>query len=357
MADNVPITAGSDTPISTDELSDGSHAQQIKLLISANGDNTRIPATAANGLLVDVSRVTGAVTVADGGSSISIDDGGGNLSIDDGGNSITIDAPVGTPVFVRLSDGTNPITALPVTDNGGTLSIDDGGGSLTVDGAVTATQGTAAAASGGWPIKITDGTDFVGISTVSAAKALKVDVVQTVSGGQTDKTEFIEGSGKVGVAGGVFNDTISSDPAEDQAAALRITEKRGLHVNLRSAAGVEQGTATAPVNTTRTGRGETRVTKQVAATASQTGVTVWDPTGGTKFAVRKLIVIASVAGILTLFDETNSAANILFKGTIPAGVHQFNFEEPFVSATADNILKYTSDTGLTAEITVHGFEV
>lgn len=33
----------------------------------------------------------------------------------DGGNSLTVDAPVGTPVFVRLSDGAAAITTLPVS--------------------------------------------------------------------------------------------------------------------------------------------------------------------------------------------------------------------------------------------------
>jgi hypothetical protein len=38
--------------------------------------------------------------------------------------SLTVDAPVGTPAFVRLSDGSAAITALPVTDNSGSLTVD-----------------------------------------------------------------------------------------------------------------------------------------------------------------------------------------------------------------------------------------
>lgn len=41
--------------------------------------------------------------------------GAWSSTIADGGNSITVDAPVGSPVFVRLSDGTNPIATLPVS--------------------------------------------------------------------------------------------------------------------------------------------------------------------------------------------------------------------------------------------------
>lgn len=37
------------------------------------------------------------------------------VGINDSGNSITVDAPVGTPVFVRLSDGASAIATLPVS--------------------------------------------------------------------------------------------------------------------------------------------------------------------------------------------------------------------------------------------------
>lgn len=91
----------------------------------------------------------------------------------DGSGSLTVDAPVGTPVFVRLSDGSAAISTLPVslasvpshavtnagtfavqaaqsgTWNVGTVStitnvvhVDDNSGSLTVDGSVTATPPT-----------------------------------------------------------------------------------------------------------------------------------------------------------------------------------------------------------------------
>lgn len=73
MADNVTFTLGADstppnnTVAATDELSDGSHAGLAKLLVSANGDRTFIPATAADGLLVNLGTnndvtVTGTIT-------------------------------------------------------------------------------------------------------------------------------------------------------------------------------------------------------------------------------------------------------------------------------------------------------
>ena len=40
---------------------------------------------------------------------------GGTFPVTDSGGSLTVDAPVGTPVFVRLSDGSSPIATLPVS--------------------------------------------------------------------------------------------------------------------------------------------------------------------------------------------------------------------------------------------------
>ena len=93
--------------------------------------------------------------------------GAAAVNIQDGGNSLTVDAPVGTPVATRLSDGTSFLTttggrlsvdasgvAVPVTDNAGSLTVDqptatnlrmaggDAAGSPTA-GTVLAVQGIA----------------------------------------------------------------------------------------------------------------------------------------------------------------------------------------------------------------------
>jgi len=60
--------------------------------------------------------------------------------VGDGGSSLTVDAPVTAPVFVRLSDGTNPIATLPVSlasvpshavTNAGTFAVQVDGNALT----------------------------------------------------------------------------------------------------------------------------------------------------------------------------------------------------------------------------------
>lgn len=65
MADNVPITAGSGTDISTDDAGAGGHVQRFKLAYSADGVATHVAAD-ADGLLVNLGAnndITGTVTV------------------------------------------------------------------------------------------------------------------------------------------------------------------------------------------------------------------------------------------------------------------------------------------------------
>lgn len=60
-----------------------------------------------------------------------------------------------------------------------------------------------------------------------------------VLAGLVDKATFTEGATRFGPVGGVRNDSLVGDVAEDQAAAVRITPKRGQHVNLRDNSGIE----------------------------------------------------------------------------------------------------------------------
>ena len=65
---------------------------------------------------------------------------GGTFPVTDSGGSLTVDAPVGTPVFVRLSDGASAISTLPVSlasvpshavTNAGTFAVQVDGTALT----------------------------------------------------------------------------------------------------------------------------------------------------------------------------------------------------------------------------------
>lgn len=287
MADNVDITAGAGTTIATDDVA-GVQYQRVKLDGGGDGAAAPILGDSANGLDVDVTRCalpTGASTLAEQqtqtaalGAAADAEAAGngsiiavlkrlrtllGSLGLDATIQAVRDRLPAALvsgrlDVNIGASAATVPVSdaagSLTVDDGGLTLSVDDGGGALTVDGTVTANQGTPAAAANAWMTKISDGTDTVGISTVSAAKALKVDVVQSVGpGAVADKGAFTEGTTTVQVVAGVVNDTIGADPAEDTAAGLRLTVKRGLHVNLRNVGGTEIGTAGAPVRVDPTG--------------------------------------------------------------------------------------------------------
>lgn len=106
--------------------------------------------------------------------------------------------------------------------------------------------------------------------------------------------------------------------------------------------------------------GKTRVSKRVAVSASQTGATVWDPTGGTKFVLTKLVYSATGAGTVQLFDETDSGNTVITPIMSVAAnggfVLDWPADQPYRSATADNILKYTSGSGAAGSLLVEGWE-
>jgi len=62
MANDVEITAGSGTDISTDQLAGGEHVQHVKIMDGVEDSGALIGGDAANGLDVDVTRVGKTVT-------------------------------------------------------------------------------------------------------------------------------------------------------------------------------------------------------------------------------------------------------------------------------------------------------
>lgn len=108
------------------------------LAVPASGGAAVVPGDATAGLKVDLGAdndvtVSGTVAVTQSGTWDEV-------GINDSGNSITVDAPVGTPVFVRLSDGSSAISTLPVSlasvpshavTNAGTFAVQVDGSALT----------------------------------------------------------------------------------------------------------------------------------------------------------------------------------------------------------------------------------
>lgn len=179
-------------------------ANSLPVVIASDQSAVPVSGTVSTGGLTDselratpvpvsgtVAVTNAALSVVGGGAEATAlrvtvaSDSTGLLSVDDNGASLTVDAPVGTPVFVRLSDGAAPIATLPVSaaslplptgastaalqtqpgvDIGdvtvnnaagaSAVNIQDGGNTITVDGTVAATQ------SGTWTI-FANGTGYV----------------------------------------------------------------------------------------------------------------------------------------------------------------------------------------------------
>jgi hypothetical protein len=126
--------------------------------------------------------ITGTVAVTQSGTWDEV-------GINDSGNSITVDAPVGTPVFVRLSDGSTAISTLPV-------SLASVPSHAVTNAGVFATQSTLQTGDNtAGRFKLTDGTDVADVLDLTNSNPLTVAIVdgsgdQIISfGGGTQYTE------------------------------------------------------------------------------------------------------------------------------------------------------------------------
>ena len=196
----------------------------------------------------------------------------------------------------------------------------------------------------------TAGTPDGGVLSIQGLAGM-TPVTVTISGGggggtaQADESTFTEGTTSFTPIGGVLNDTITSDPTEDQAAAIRITPKRAAHINLRNVSGTEIGTPSDPVRTDPTGStaqpvtdngGSLTVDGTIAATQSGTwnitdiSGTVSLPTGAST-AANQATEITALQLIDDIVHSTNSALN---KAAAIAG--QLD-DTTTTAATEDNI--------------------
>lgn len=187
-------------------------------------------------------------------------DSTGLLSVDDNGASLTVDAPVGTPVFVRLSDGAAPIATLPisaaalplpagaatlaaqtqpgvdigdVTINNGAaaaaVNVQDGGNSLTVDAPV------------GTPVftRLSDGAAaLVGQKAMAASLPVVIASDQSavpISGAVTNTVLSVVGGGAEATAQRVTiaNDSTGVLSVDDNGASLTVDAPVGTPVNVQ----------------------------------------------------------------------------------------------------------------------------
>lgn len=136
-------TPGTGAEIKTDQGSTtGDHMQVIKLAEGIAGSENLLPSTVENGLLVEVSRVDGTLSI---------------------NGPVTIE---GTPnVSITAS------TVIPVT---GSVALS---GVPTVQGTVTANQGSPQTDANAWPIKISDGAHEAHLTAVGGNYAQDVNIV------------------------------------------------------------------------------------------------------------------------------------------------------------------------------------
>lgn len=109
MADNVTLP-GTGIDVAADDVS-SVFFQKVKL--DVGGDGVSVPAVSGHGTATGALRVElptdGTGVIATVGTITNA------VHVDDNSGSLTVDAPVATPVYVRLSDGSAAISTLPVS--------------------------------------------------------------------------------------------------------------------------------------------------------------------------------------------------------------------------------------------------
>lgn len=103
--------------------------------------------------------------------------------------------------------------------------------------------------------------------------------------------------------------------------------------------------------------GKTQFHQTVDFTASQTAQPIWTPTSGKRFVITDYDLSFSAAGAFTVFDNTDTTANRVFKmnGAVNGGgIHAYTL--PWRSTAVNNVLKYTTGAGAAGSISFIGYE-
>lgn len=347
MADNVVLNSGSGgQTCATDDVS-GVQYQVVKLADGTADSSTRI--VAGGGVEASALRVTIA------------SDSTGVVSVDDNGGSLTIDAPVGTPAFVRLSDGSAAIATLPVSaaslplpsgaataakqpalGTAGTASTDvitiqgiasgtvvpvsDGGGSITVDGSLSVSgvvPGTSATSLG----KAEDSVAADGDTGVMML-AVRKDTAATTVGADGDYHPLeVDANGKLHVNAG--NVVIGSGTITTVSAVTAISN--ALPAGTNNIGDVDVTSQPARAATTDT------ITAKLATDTIQNGTTALTP----KFVA----IAASSSGNNTLLAAVSSKKiRVLAYNLMGAGAVNAKFQSG-ASGTDLTGLKYIAAAG------------
>lgn len=105
------------------------------------------------------------------------------------------------------------------------------------------------------------------------------------------------------------------------------------------------------------------VKKDFTYSSSQNNTVIWTPTSGKKFVVTDYTVnirnntLGAIT--LTIFDDTNTTGNILYKANFEAGTNYdnvCNFVTPFTSSGLNKSLKITTSGALLISGFIQGYE-
>lgn len=282
-------------------------------LRAATGDLT-------NGLDVDVTRVSGTVTVGNGGTFAVQEDGAALTALQKLDNIAHSGADVALSEHVPISGQLDDVAPTSVTENQVAPVRITSGRALHV-----AQQGTATVTDdGSFTLAANDGVDIGDVTlnnasiAVTSAAALDVSAATvTVSGTVTanagtgdylsvsahTRNEAFKESTAIG---GELDDTAPVAATEGNVSPARITAQRALHANLRNNAGTEIGTTANPIAVTDDGNA---ILVDGSATTQPISGTVTANAGTGTFTVDGSGVTQPVSGTVTANAGTGAFNN------------------------------------------------
>jgi hypothetical protein len=322
--DNKVIDNGalSDFTAATDEIG-GVDYQYVKLVDGTLDSTAKIPGDASNGLWVNVKTIAAGqkIQLTDGTSDATVR----NLAANDALN-------------VAIVDGAgNQVTSFG--GSGGTSSSDD------APFTQLSTPGTPAI--GVYEPSPTSVTaNEMGIVGIDVNRRVKVSVDASTLDVAHDA---VDSGNPVKVGGKAINVLPTQVANNDRTNATFDLQGRQLVSHIDPAM---------------------QVWKQVEATATQTGTTIWDPTTGKRIAVTgyEIGTGGTTAALVTIWFGDNADVTftqgtdqVLFRGSLTPtststpGVIS-NLATPVFCTTVDRELHYTTSAGITIYITAYGYE-
>ena len=375
MADNIilPTSDAGGATVALDDIG-GVKYPRSKIVIGADGTNDG-DVSAANPLPVKGTGTAGTanagVVTIQGIASMTA------VAVSDNAGSLTVDAPVGTPVFVRLSDGSAAITTLPVSlasvpshavTNAGTFAVQ-----ATLADETTKVIGTVNVAAGQTLATVTTVSTVTNLSQLGGAAvpigagveatALRVTLATDSTGvvSVDDNGGSITVDGTVAVSGTV---TVGSHAVTNagtfavQVNGDALTRLTDIETNTDSLAVVGNGTAATAQRVTLANDSTgivalTTSTASIGKLASNAGVTI----GAVELAAAQtLATVTTVTTVTTCSTVTNlaqlgGAAIAMNTGTRSAGTQRVTIAtDDIVPASQSgtwNIATVTTLTGIT----------